>query len=318
MATNTLFDIAFTTYTVGATNITGFYNVNGVSNVVDLGTMTGSSSATGFFERTGHALHLAEILHQETTEVPASQVTWAGFGPGINMPITAVDNAAISSGTVGGATYIPIAAIFVNDDYTASFVTASTQSGGLYSGSAYIQTTTQQVIYPYTWQYFQVNWGFDSVIIASNTYLTVTCTFGIEGTTVINATATTATQINSLYTADADMNQWRFFCQGGAGYLDAITCITVNGTDTLPPIGTISGTTTISATWPHPGSPLHARFTEAAVEVARGPTNFAGRLTQGAVEVSRQPTTRFARYTQGVVEIIRRVTPSNTWYVYEA
>lgn len=312
MATNTLFDDDFSGYAPGSDNITGFFDTNffNPGEVVNFSTQTGSSQAPGFFERAGKGYHLLGrpgLAHQEVTEVSNSMITWAGWSGGFSQPMIAVDNADLSGGTSSSVISQSIAAIYVNSDSTCSFVVPSTQGGALFGGSAYIATTTSQVVYPFTWQYFQVKFAFTPTLISSTSFVVATCLFAVDGTTVINAVATTGVPVLSLWTMDAKINQWRFFCDNGPSYLGDITGITVNGTDSLPSIGT----------FPHPFTPRDALYTQSTIEMVREPDIRKAHFTQAVIERPRIPTLRPARMTQGVIELLRRSTSSGYWVVYE-
>ena len=308
MATNTIFDDNFSGYSPGGSNITGFFCPNGF--VVDFGTMTGSSSATGFYERSGKGLVCEgnpTMFHQELQEVPATEIVWAGWSGNGHVPVISVDNVNLSSGTTSNPSQqFSLGQLTVNTDLTMSFLLSG---GGIYSGLQYVQTTVNQVVYPYTWQYFQAYFAFSpQIVISVGTVVVTTCVLAVDGTIVIDATGTSNILVSGLWTKDADCNQWRFLTEFGNGYLGDITGITATGTSTLPPI----------SQWPHPGSPLQANYTQGVVELAAIPTLNSGRITQGVVEIPAIPTSRAARITQGVVEIIFRPSPTGGWLVYEA
>lgn len=322
MATNVLFDDNFSEYSPGDQTITGFYNLAGCT-VVDFGTMTGSSSAPGFFERTGHGLTIPgtpAIKHQDINPVTNFEFIWSGFPTGnsyINPQVT-IANANLSGGTSSSASAVKLCGISFNTDFTASFVCASTESGGLYSGSAYIATTEQQVIYPYTWQYYQAQFALSAqLVLGLGTVIVATCAFGVNGTLVLTGIGTTGILLSDLWTDSAQMNEWQF---GGGGWLGDMYGVTVTGTDTLPTIGYRSGTSTVTSQWPHPGSPLDALYTQSTVETIKLPSFPHSRVTQGIVEIPRRPSQRYARVTQGVIEVIRPYTPSPPYYwtVWEA
>lgn len=315
MATNTLFDDNFLSYSPGSDSINGFFDTNffNPGKVVDFGTQTGTSQAVGFFERLGHGYHLLGkpgLAHQEISEVSNTMVTWAGWSGAFSQPMVAVDNADLSGGTSSLVTAQSIASVVVNNDSTCSFIVPSTQGGALFSGSAYVATTTSQVVFPFTWQYFQVKFSFTPTLITSTTFVVATCLFAVDGEIVINSTATTSIPVSALWTGDAKINQWRFYCDNGPSYLADITAISATGTDSLPPIGT--------AGWPHPGINLDALYTQSALEMVRSPTSIPAHFTQGAIEIPRMPSNRSARMTQGVIELLRRSTSSGYWVVYEA
>lgn len=317
MSTLTNFSDDFSSYTPGTTNLTGWINnfqgLTQFATVVDFGTQTGSSSATGFFERSGHGalLNNEAIVFQDINnqaDVVGSQIVWAGFSAGNRTPMIYVDNVNLSSGTSSNPTqFANLGGLIVNTDYTMSFICPSTQSGGLFQGAAYIATTTNQVVFPYTWQYFQAQFLMSTILLSGTTYVKIACTLLVNGTQVLNGTGIPNINITSLWTTPTPaINQWRF--SGGPGYIGEMTNYIANGTSTLPPI----------ATWPAPGTPLQARVTQGMVELAAKNDVRAGRVTQGVVEIPAIPNLRYARVTQGVVEIVARFFSPNTWYVFEA
>lgn len=316
MPTFTNFDDNFSSYTPGSTNFNGWINnfqgIGQAGTCVDFSTMTGSSSATGFFEREGKGAFLPNvaIIFQDTTntQVSVTQVVWAGWSNSNNVPTIYVDNVNLSTGTSSNPTqFSNLGRVVVNSDYTMSFVVPSTQTGGsIYGGAVYVQTTENQVVYPYTWQYFQCLFETSAITLLGTTYAQVACELAVNGTVVLNTSAVTNINVISLYTApNPFVNQWRF--QGGGGYIGDITSFIANTTATVPPI----------TTWPHPGTPLQANITQGVVEVMAN-ANRAARITQGVVEIPQMPSSRYARMTQGVVEIVWRSTPPVGWYVWEA
>lgn len=318
MSTLTNFDDNFSEYTPGSTNITGFINNwQGITQfpiIVDFGTMTGSSSATGFYEREGHGAFLSNlsIVFQDINnqnDVTATQVVWAGWsGAGTGIPMLYVDNVNLSTGTSSNPTqFFNIGGVVVNNDYTMSFIIPSTNTGGIYAGAQIVTTTPQQVVYPYTWQYFQCQFNISSIVLSGTTFVKVACTLAVNGTQVLNGTGVTDLLLSVLWTSpNAVVNQWRF---KGQGYLGDITSYVANGTSTLPPL----------TTWPHPGTPLQANFTQGVLEQAAVPNINQSHFTQGVVEIPAIPSLRYARMTQGVVEFVGIFArPPGGWWVYEA
>lgn len=316
MSTLTNFDDNFSEYTPGSTNINGFINnFQGIPQnptIVNFGTMTGSSSATGFFERSGQGASCnGNVVFQDINnqnDVTATLVTWAGFSNFTNIPVLFIDNVNLATGTSSNPPqFFNLAGLTVNSDYTMSFILPSTNTGGLFSGAAYIETTEQQVVFPYTWQYFQVLFGISSITLSGTIFVKVSCNLGVSGTSVLNGTGVTALPVTNLWTSPAPVvNQWRF---AGGGYLGDITSYVANGTSTLPPFGT----------WPHPATPLQANYTQGVVELGKVSTINTSRMTQGVVEIPSIPSLRYARMTQGVVEIVGILNrPPGGWWVYEA
>lgn len=316
MSTLTNFDDNFSEYTPGGTTMNGWINnFQGIAQnpvIVNFGTMTGSSSATGFFEREGQGAFLGnlDIIFQDInnqSDVVATQVTWAGFATSNSVPVLFIDNVNLSTGTSSNpAQFFNLAGLTINPDYTMSFILPSTNTGGLFSGAAYVETTEQQVVFPYTWQYFQVLFGLSSITLLGTSYVKVACTLGVNGTQVLNGTGVTALPVTNLWTSPAAVvNQWRF---AGGGYLGDITSYVANGSSTLPAFGT----------WPHPTTPLQANYTQGVVELAKINNTNPARVTQGVVEIPGIPTLRYAHVTQGVVEIVGRFSVPNFWYVFES
>ena len=299
----TIFSDNFSEYTPGSTSVTGFF-AYGAMEILDFGTMTGTTLAPGFFENTGQGVQVfGTMAHQETSVYDATLVVWEGFSFGsADAPMVVVGNANLGTSTGTAAPVSIIGGLILNSDYTVSFYVTSTSSGGSpYSGGYYIATTEEQVVYPYAWQYYQAEFVFGMATTTNlGTVLTVTCTFSVEGTTVLTGTATTGLVVSNLYLGSAGCNQWDF----SSGYLANITGYVDSG----------SGLPTFN-TWPNPSTP-DAYVTQGVVELnAFNPS--VGRVTQGVVEIPTMPTLRYARITQGVVEIVGRLTRAGGWMVYE-
>jgi hypothetical protein len=311
VSTSTIFDDNFASYTPGTDQINGFYDAGFFKGeVVAFSTMTGSSPAPGFYEQTGqgYLVNFGGVLsHEETTAQASTQIVWAGFSN--STPVIALNNANLSTGTgslVNGS--IPVCGMVVNSDFTISLTIASTNGANPYAGGVIIATTEEQAAFFQVWQYYQLNFAFSAVPIGTLSYLVVTGTLAIDGIQRCVGTGTTNIQPSSLYTGQANINQWQFVSQGG-GWITNIT-------------GIVGSPLPAFSVWPHPVTPLEALYTQSVAEPVKKQSSLTrpGRVTQGVVEPVKRPAplTRQARVTQGVVEVILRRLPGGGWYIYEA
>lgn len=274
--------------------------------VVDFGTMTGSTPAVGFYERLGHGFsfglgHDGPLEWQTLTPINTMALVWAGFyGNDFAAagPVSYLDIATLTSGTGIAQSYMNLAQMNINADFTVSLYLNSIN--GSPTGGP-VATSLSQVIYPGVWHYFQSNYStFDFPIVVGTTttlFIGITGTFAIDGTQILVGTGISNAIGTNQYTGGSFFNQIRFV---GGGY-----------------VGEIYGYSAASmGTFPNPGTPRNLRYTQSVAEVVQNFQEPHLRMTQAVNEVSMYPGQRNLRMTQAVVEIVIKGQVVG-WIVYE-
>lgn len=290
----------FSGYTPGPSQFpTGFQGSGIVFNtsIVVPGSPT---PAPGFYEKTGNLYILfGEIVYPTTANLASTVGTqttawWTTLTPNATN---------CSGGTLSVAITDPIA-----PHNRTNLINVVCQVDGSVSlvipGVSTILNTLTQVIFPYTFQIFQLDVLVGTAIIGGTTYITVTPGLAVNGIVYFSGIPYTTNIISSASPIGADLNSWYFNGPANGVYWSEIVIL-----DTLASL----------PSYQNPVTPLHAFESQIILETMELPNNQNARLTQSIVEVAKLPNNSNARLTQAVIEIIKKYIPGlNEWQIYEA
>lgn len=207
------------------------------------------------------------------TVVTSTSVFWSSLGFGQN---TGTLQLAYVGPGPNYNTVVPLQVIYEFDGSVSVLVAGAPKVNSLIS-----------VVQQNVWMYNQLVVSVGGVIIGGVQYLAFDFAMSVNGELVLNSSGfiTSAVVVNA--TVGIGINQWQFTV--GNSYLGEI--VATSDLQSIP-------------FYPNPGSPLHARNSQLAVEVIKMNQFRQGRVSQLAVELVKAPNSRNARTSQIIVELI--------------
>lgn len=271
-----LFNDTLQSYAVGNGTPSGFWQVGTVfTSAFQQFASPGLAGNTGIVYALFGTIAFPTNNLTPGTLVTQTSVFWSALGNGVNTGTTQL--AYVGPGPTFN-TAIPVQVIFEADGSISVLVAGVNKFNSL---TAVVQQNV--------WMYCQLEVLIGSIAIGPNTFLTFDVQLGVNGKLLIDTGGPAISSIVVNGAVGVGINQWQYLV--GNGYLGEI--VATSDIQTIP-------------FFPNPGSPMHARISQIAVEAIKMNQFRQGRVSQVAVELATQPTTRNARISQIIVELIMK------------